>query len=88
MFVHVHQRDALRMGHTSNVPVICDLSANLNTPPHSDYSSLHGIGLAQAKKVPEVSELFNIQGFCEHVSNIFMSIDISEMQISGLYMFM
>ena len=30
MFVHVHQRDALRMGHASNVPVMCDLGVNLN----------------------------------------------------------
>ena len=44
---------------------------------HCDYSSSHGIRLTKAEEIMKVSELFNVQGFCEHVGYIFTSIDIS-----------
>jgi len=37
----------------------------LNTPPHREYSSLHGIRLTESKEITEVSELFDIQSLCE-----------------------
>lgn len=64
-----------------------DHGVTLNTPPHRDYSSSHGIGLVQAEEIPKVSELFNVQGFCEHVGYIFTSVDVSEVQVGGLYAF-
>jgi hypothetical protein len=30
MFIRAHQRDALRIRHASNVPIVCDHDVNLN----------------------------------------------------------